>query len=216
MTNTMQTPPQWFKPFRDELFQDLENSFRFFWPSTDKWPHENNILISLASFSHKMGGFIYPECTMKTVAGNIRRDAILILPPLKTVIQCELKHFYEYDKALADIDRVRNAENVDTFLRAGGVKQEVLSYDRFGLFLGYGKIYNTCGLWWRSGESADHRSAAEAQLSENEKLTLDKVTEIYAYEGSVSGMMSNEGSDIPAEKQFWLAYFLQQLKAKQQ
>ncbi len=198
----------WALSVIDSVYGNLSQSLSYFWPSTT-WPHENILLIELARYAHENGGIIYPECSIKTTSGNIRRDAILVLPRQNAVIQCELKHMYNCEAALRDVERVSNEDDLDQFLAAGGASKELLGFSRYGLFMGYGQICNTCGTWWRSGESQEQRQYAEERLEHNEQRFLDQVAEIYSRQNATVGLRCDEDKFSSRGKAFWLAYFFQ-------
>jgi hypothetical protein len=149
---------------------------------------------------------------MKTSDGYIRRDAILISKRLRVVLQCELKHFWQYDPVIRDIDRVRDASVLSTFLRGGGVTEEVFDYNWYGLFFGYGHIHNSCGEVWRSAKSVELRRLIANRLPEHERQKLHIFAEIQNHAQSCSGLLTPQSANIPERKQFWLAYLLEELQ----
>lgn len=205
--------PDWFLPLINSIYTNLYQSLSYFWPSTElspknlKWPSEKNLLIELARFAHAKGGFIYPECPIK----SIKMDAIVVLPQQSAVIQCELKHMYKCHHAQEDVERVSNSHDLDQFLTSCKASAELLSFSRFGLFLAFGHSFNTCKKWWQSGESEGHRHIAEKDLAEAERKYLDDVAELYSRENATVGLLDESESSSVDGKTFWLAYFFQAL-----
>jgi hypothetical protein len=208
----MTQAPQWFSGLLCHVYKDMELSLQYFWPSTDKWPHENIILVSLVRYAKEIDAFLYPECSLKTPSGNIRRDAILISHKLRLVMQCEFKHFWQYDPVIRDLERIGDASVLDTFLRGGGVPDEVFDYDWYGLFLGFGHIHNSCREMWKSAENNQLSEALAAKLPEHEKQKLESFVKIQRHTNSNSGIITTSSQDVPEKKQFWLAYYLRHLE----
>lgn len=203
---------QWFPGLLSYVYKDIETSLEYFWPSTDKWPHENLILVSLVRYAKEFDAFVYPECSMQTSAGNIRRDLILISQKLRLVLQCEFKHFWQYDPVIRDLERVRDTTVLHTFLRAGGILDDVFEYDWCGLFLGFGHIHNSFGEIWKSAKSAELSSLIAERIPEHEKEKMITFAEFQKGPRTQSGLMTATATNIPEKKQFWLAYFLQELE----
>jgi hypothetical protein len=180
----------------------LKQTLRYFWPAANAFPSEKIITTEIIKYFHDNIYNIYPECNIKSgTAGRESRDLLIINSKDKWVIQFEVKHLYQYDKALLDLERVYRLKPLNEFFERINPDHEINEFTKYGLFVGFGN--NNDDKWWLSPTSPENKKIAEEHLGGYiTKENYELLSSYYNKHNSKCGhFKKNESND------FWLVYY---------